>query len=53
MTSLPAAVGLERTWIEFMELLSLLARDPAQRPSMDEFCVSCDQVLAGSVSVQV
>lgn len=34
-------------------LLHLLARDPEQRPSMKQFCVSCDRVLAGSTSVQV
>lgn len=34
-------------------VLALLARDPGKRPSMEQFCVSCDRVLAGSVSVQV
>lgn len=34
-------------------VLQLLARDPEQRPSMEEFCLSCDRVLAGSTSVQV
>ena len=34
-------------------VLQLLARDPAQRPSMEEFCMSCDRVLAGSTSVQL
>jgi hypothetical protein len=30
----------------------LLSRDPAKRPSMEEFCDACDRVLAGSISVQ-
>lgn len=34
-------------------VLKLLARDPAERPSMKEFCTSCDRVLAGSTSVQL
>ena len=34
-------------------LMSLLAREPSQRPSMAEFCTSCDRVLAGSTTVQV
>lgn len=29
----------------------LLSRDPALRPSMAQFCESCDQVLAGSTTV--
>lgn len=34
-------------------VLHLLARDPAERPSMAEFCRSCDRALAGSSSVQL
>jgi hypothetical protein len=34
-------------------LLNLLHRDPARRPSMKEFCRSCNRVLSGSTSVQV
>lgn len=34
-------------------VLKLLERDPAKRPSMKEFCASCDRVLAGSTSVQL
>lgn len=34
-------------------VLKLLARDPAERPSMQEFCTSCDRVLGGSTSVQI
>jgi hypothetical protein len=34
-------------------ILKLLSRDPAQRPSMSEFCHSCNRVLAGSTSVQL
>lgn len=34
-------------------VLKLLARDPAERPSMEQFCISCDRVLAGSTSVQL
>lgn len=32
---------------------TLLARDPARRPSMKQFCDSCNRVLAGSTTVQV
>ena len=35
------------------QVLQLLARDPAQRPSMVDFCKSCDRALAGSTSVQL
>lgn len=31
-------------------VLQWLARDPAERPSMEDVCVSCDRVLAGSTS---
>lgn len=34
-------------------VLQLLSRNPSERPSMAEFCVSCDRVLAGSTSVQL
>ena len=34
-------------------IVQLLARDPAQRPSMQHFCDSCNRVLAGSTTVQV
>jgi hypothetical protein len=34
-------------------ILKLLSRDPAERPSMSEFCDSCNRVLAGSTSVQL
>lgn len=34
-------------------ITALLARDPAKRPSMEDFCESCNQVLAGSTSVQL
>ena len=34
-------------------VLSLLSRDPASRVSLDEFCISCDRVLAGSTTVQL
>lgn len=30
---------------------SLLERDPAQRPSMAQFCEACDRVLAGITTV--
>lgn len=30
----------------------LLARDSAARPSMAEFCDTCDRVLAGNTTVQ-
>lgn len=33
-------------------VLQLLARKPESRPSMEEFCVTCDRVLAGSTTVQ-
>jgi serine/threonine protein kinase len=33
-------------------IISLLSRDPLERPSMAEFCNSCNRVLAGSSSVQ-
>lgn len=34
-------------------VVMLLSRDPAMRPSAEEFCDTCDRVLAGSTSVQV
>jgi hypothetical protein len=34
-------------------LLKLLDRDPAERPSMEEFCDACTRVLAGSTSVHL
>lgn len=34
-------------------IMHLLDRDPSQRPSMADFCMSCDRVLAGSTSVQM
>ena len=34
-------------------LMALLTRDPSQRPSMAQFCDSCDRVLAGSTTVTV
>lgn len=34
-------------------VLKLLARDPDERPSLEEFCVSCDRVLAGTTTVQL
>jgi hypothetical protein len=34
-------------------IISLLSRDPSARPSMSEFCDSCNRVLAGSTSVQL
>jgi hypothetical protein len=34
-------------------IISLLSRDPLERPSMSEFCDSCNWVLAGSTSVQL
>jgi hypothetical protein len=34
-------------------IISLLSRDPSARPSMSEFCNSCNRVLAGSTSVQL
>jgi hypothetical protein len=34
-------------------IISLLSRDPSDRPSMSEFCDSCNRVLAGSTSVQL
>lgn len=34
-------------------VLKLLARDPAERPSMEEFCLSCDRVLAGTTTVHL
>ena len=34
-------------------LMALLSRDPAQRPSMERFCESCDRVLAGTTTVQM
>lgn len=33
-------------------ILSLLARNPAERPTMKEFFVSCEHVLAGSKTLQ-
>jgi hypothetical protein len=33
-------------------IISLLSRDPLERPSMSEFCDTCNRVLAGSTSVQ-
>jgi hypothetical protein len=34
-------------------ITNLLSRDPVKRPSMSQFCDSCDRVLAGSTSVQM
>jgi hypothetical protein len=34
-------------------IISLLSRDPGERPSMSEFCESCNRVLAGTTSVQL
>lgn len=34
-------------------MLTLLSRDPVNRPSMEQFCESCNRVLACSTSVQV
>lgn len=34
-------------------IMSLLSRDPAERPSMAQFCDTCNRVLAGSTSVHV
>ena len=34
-------------------LMALLSRDPARRPSMEKFCESCDRVLAGTTTVQM
>lgn len=34
-------------------VLRLLARNPAERPSLEDFCVSCDRVLAGTTTVQL
>lgn len=31
---------------------TLLSRDPSKRPSMKQFCDSCDRVLAGNTTVQ-
>lgn len=33
-------------------VLKLLARDPAERPSMEEFCASCDCMLDGTTDVR-
>jgi hypothetical protein len=34
-------------------IISLLSRNPSERPSMSQFCDSCNRVLAGSTSVQL
>lgn len=34
-------------------ILQLLLREPVHRPSMKQFCLSCERVLAGSTTVQV
>ena len=34
-------------------VMELLSRDPSQRPSMEQFCESCDRVLAGTTTVQL
>ena len=34
-------------------ITALLSKDPSQRPSMEQFCESCNKVLAGSTSVHV
>ena len=34
-------------------IVKLLSRNPVDRPSMSDFCDSCDRVLAGSTTVQV
>ena len=34
-------------------LMALLSRDPAERPSMEKFCESCDRVLASTTTVQL
>lgn len=33
-------------------VLKLLNRDPTERLSMSEFCVSCDRVVIGTTSIQ-
>jgi hypothetical protein len=33
-------------------VMQLLSRDPAERPSMEQFCVTCNSVLAGSTTVE-
>ena len=34
-------------------LLKLLNHDPAQRPSMAQFCETCNRVLSGGTTVEV
>jgi hypothetical protein len=47
------AVNRSRLGIFRGSVLMLLSRDPAKRPSMQQFCETCDRVLAGSSTVQV
>ena len=34
-------------------LMALLSHVPAERPSMEKSCESCDRVLAGTTTVQL
>lgn len=47
-----SAANRRRLGIIKGRVFSLLSRDPAKRPSMEQFCDSCNRVLAGSTSVQ-
>ena len=47
------AASRRKLWVFRSSLMSLLSRDPSQRPSMAKFCATCNRVLAGSTTVPV